>query len=231
MTDFDVRVRIQGGDDRVTALEVQIIDQDAHPYAAIGGPDQALGQDPAGGVRFPDEVLQIQGLFRQLGHRNPRGKRPAPIGEDRKSRLARMTGGRLLEVGPNRGARVIREGRRRRAGVIFRHAGAAGEEHGRQHQQHACSNKHGSAHGCPIEQRGCGRIKLAIKRIISCVYRFHSGWDLKRLTLPNEVGERHNPPEHAAVISYQCPPLRYFSSSALNQSALFTAGFEPHLTR
>ena len=62
-TDFDVRVRIQGGDDGVTAREVQIIHQDAYPYPAIGGPDQALGQDPAGDVRFPGEVLQIQGLL------------------------------------------------------------------------------------------------------------------------------------------------------------------------
>ena len=115
-TDFDFRVRIQGGDDGVTALEVQIIHQDAYPHAPIGGPKQALGQDPAGDVRVPAEILQIQGLFRQPGHRNPRGKRPAPIGEDREARLARMTGGRLLEVGSNRGARVIREGRRGRTG-------------------------------------------------------------------------------------------------------------------
>ncbi len=110
-TDFDVRVRIQGSHDCVTPLKVQIIHQDAYPYAAIGGPDQALGQDSAGGVRFPVEGLYIQGFFRQLGHRNPRSKRPAPIGEDPKSRLARMTGGRFLEIGSNRGARVIREGR------------------------------------------------------------------------------------------------------------------------
>ena len=34
-------------------LEVQIIHQDAYTYAAIGGPDETLGQDPAGGVRVP----------------------------------------------------------------------------------------------------------------------------------------------------------------------------------
>ena len=114
--DFDVRVRIQGRDDRVTALEVQIIDQDAYTDAAIRGLNQTLGEDPAGGVLVPDEVLQIQRLFRQLGHRNPRGKRPAPIGQDRKPRLVWMSGGRPLEVRPDRGARVIREGRRRRRG-------------------------------------------------------------------------------------------------------------------
>ena len=111
-TDFDVRVRIHGGDDRVAAVEVQIIHEDPYTYAAIGGPEQTLGQDPAGGVRVPDEVLQIQGLFRQLGHRNPRGKCPAAIGQDSKGRLVWMSGTRPLEVGPNRGAGMIREGRR-----------------------------------------------------------------------------------------------------------------------
>ena len=133
-TDFDVGVPIQGDEDRVTALEVQIIHQDAHAYAAIGGPEQTLGEEPPGSVRVPDEVLQIQGLFRQLGHRNPRGKRPASIGQDREPRLARMSGGRPLEVRPDRGAGVIRKGRRWRARVILRQAGTGGEEHHGQHR-------------------------------------------------------------------------------------------------
>jgi hypothetical protein len=112
--DFDVRVGVQGRDDRVTALEVQIIQQDAYTYAAIGGPEETLGQDPPRGVRIPDEVLQIQGLFSHFGHGNPRGKRPAPIGQDGKARLAWMSGGRRCE-GPNCGAGMIREGRRWRA--------------------------------------------------------------------------------------------------------------------
>ena len=92
--DLDVRVGIQGRDDRVTALEVQIIHQDAYAYAAIGSAEEAFGQDPPRGVRVPDEVLQIQGLFRQFGHGNPRGERRAPIGQDAKARLAWMSGGR-----------------------------------------------------------------------------------------------------------------------------------------
>ena len=84
-TDFDVRVRIQGGDDCVTALKVQIIHQDAYPYAAIGGPDQALGQDSAGGVRFPVKVCKSRVFsassviaIRAVNARLPSGRIPNP---------------------------------------------------------------------------------------------------------------------------------------------------------
>ena len=150
--DFDVRVRVQRRDDRVTtSLEGQIIDQDAHMNAPVRRADKALRKDPPGGILVPDVVLQIQRLFRQLGHRDPRGKRSPPVGEDRKSRLVRMTGGCLLEVRADYGARVVGEGAGSRAGVILRHAGAARQQDD-QRQERQCSHARENTGACPLER-------------------------------------------------------------------------------
>jgi len=56
-------------------------------------------KNPAFGQMWTELIIpgatQAQGLFRQLGHRNPRRERLAPVGEDREPRLARMSGSRL----------------------------------------------------------------------------------------------------------------------------------------
>ena len=111
--DFDVGVRIHRRDEHVAvALEVQIVDQDAYPDTSIRGAHEVLDQDPPGGILIPDEVLQIQRLFRQLGHCNARRKRAASVREYCEPRLARTIYGSPFEVRPDRGVRVVRETRR-----------------------------------------------------------------------------------------------------------------------
>ncbi len=72
--DLDIRVGIQRGEGRVAALEVQVVEQHAHAHPAVGGPNQTLGQQPAGGVRLPDVVLHVERLLGEIGERGPGGK-------------------------------------------------------------------------------------------------------------------------------------------------------------
>jgi hypothetical protein len=85
--DLDIRVRIHGGDLRIAARRVDVIDQEPDPQNAnlhtpVSGLDKALGQDPAGGIRLPDVVLQIQALLCQFGQFDTSRKGRAPIADD-----------------------------------------------------------------------------------------------------------------------------------------------------
>ncbi len=46
---------------RVAVLEIDVVDQDAHPDAAVGGAQEVVGQDAPGRVAFPEEVLDVEG--------------------------------------------------------------------------------------------------------------------------------------------------------------------------
>ncbi len=63
--DLDVRVRVERREIVVAVLEVDIIDQDTNPHAAIGGPEQMVGKDAARGVLLPQKVLDVRGSFRR----------------------------------------------------------------------------------------------------------------------------------------------------------------------
>ncbi len=132
--DLDVRVCIQCREGRVPALEGHVVEQQAHAHPAIGGTHQTLGQQPAGGVRFPDVVLQVERLLGELGERGPGGKGNLPAADDREAGLAGVARGGLVEVATERGAGMVLEGLGLGARVVLRHAGAAGEEEARQPQ-------------------------------------------------------------------------------------------------
>ena len=51
---------MQRGESVVPGAGVPVVDQQAHPDAAVGGLEQAPGEDGAGGVRVPDVGLHVE---------------------------------------------------------------------------------------------------------------------------------------------------------------------------
>ena len=106
---LDIRVGIHGGNQIITACRGEIIEQEAYPHAPVGSTNQAIRQEPAGGIRFPDVVLHIQRLFREIDQRDARSESPATLGNNGKPRLARVLDCRLLEQLAHAGVEIILE--------------------------------------------------------------------------------------------------------------------------
>ena len=118
--DLDVRVGVEGRDRRVAVLEVDVVDQDAHPDATVGGAKESINQDAPGRIALPDEVLDVEGPLRQIGEDHARGEgRAAPPdeGEPGFARVLRRECGDVLADGSGF---VVLERRRLRAGVLPR---------------------------------------------------------------------------------------------------------------
>ena len=93
---------VHGREHRVAAADVDVVEQQAHPDAAVRRQQQPARQVPAGGVRIPDVVLQVEGPLRGLDQRQARLQGlPAGV-EYLEPRLPRMHGGRAGEHLPQR---------------------------------------------------------------------------------------------------------------------------------
>ncbi len=57
---LDQRMAIQGGQHRIAAMDIHVVQQQSHAYAAIGRAQQLVVQQVAGEIGVPDVVLQIQ---------------------------------------------------------------------------------------------------------------------------------------------------------------------------
>ena len=135
--DLDVRVRVERRDPRVAVLDVDVVDQDTHPDAAVSGAHEAIGQDAAGRIGLPEEVLDVEGRLCEIRQGHAGGERLAPVRDERERGFARVLGregGDLLADG---GGFVVEERGRLRAGVVLRQRGAGPDQQERYRQRRA----------------------------------------------------------------------------------------------
>ena len=72
--DFDVRVFAQMHESPILAGGIEVIDQDAHPHAAIRREAHVVEQQPRGFVLVDDVVLNIERAFGMVGERDEIGQ-------------------------------------------------------------------------------------------------------------------------------------------------------------
>jgi hypothetical protein len=101
------------------ARQVYVIDQDTDPYPPVSRLDNALSQDPAGGIRLPDIVLNIQAPLGQLGKRNTGCEGLASVANDGKPGLVRMLLRHLFEELTDARLQVLLICRRGGARIVF----------------------------------------------------------------------------------------------------------------
>ncbi len=86
--DLDIGMRVERREVGVAILEVDVVDQDAHAHAAVGGAKQVSGEEQAGGIRIPLVVLHVETSFGQVRQHDARRERFAPAPDDREPGLA-----------------------------------------------------------------------------------------------------------------------------------------------
>ena len=123
--DLDVRMGVERGDGRVEILQVDVVDQDPHAHAAVGSANEAVDEVSAGRVGFPEEVLDVESLLREVGERDAGGKSGAPVANDAECGVAGMLRGDLGDPSADRRGLVILHRRRRRARIVGRETCAA----------------------------------------------------------------------------------------------------------
>src|SRR6185437_14436205 len=64
---FDIGMRIDRREAGILALEREIVEQQPHAHAAIGGLEQGAQQTPTAAVAFPEVVLRVDRLLRHRG--------------------------------------------------------------------------------------------------------------------------------------------------------------------
>ena len=117
-TDLDVGICRQPRDLGIAIDDGEVVEQHAHADPAIGGPDDAVGDQVPADVRVPDEVLQIERPFREIGQGEARFQRLAPVPNGNDTRLPGMVGRLRLEEAAQRRRLVLGKRGRGRAGVI-----------------------------------------------------------------------------------------------------------------
>ena len=132
-TDLDVGMRRQLRDRGIAIDDAEVVEQHAHAHPAIGGPDDAVGEQVPADVGVPDVVLQIERPFREIGQGESRFQRLAPVAHVQDTRLPRMLGRRRLEEAAQR-RRVVLLKRGRRRTRVFRIVGRATSRDGEREQ-------------------------------------------------------------------------------------------------
>ena len=80
--DLDVRVRVQPRDEIVFLLEgFPVVQQQSHPYAAIGGGDQPVNDERAGLISVEDVVLEVERALGEVDEQRSGDERIESIGE------------------------------------------------------------------------------------------------------------------------------------------------------
>ena len=86
---------VERRDAGVAVLQLDVVDQDPHADAAVGGAHEAVGEDAAGRVGFPEEVLDVEGLLREVRERDAGGKGGASVADDAECGIAGMLRGEV----------------------------------------------------------------------------------------------------------------------------------------
>ncbi|MNO56806.1 hypothetical protein D3C76_473280 [compost metagenome] len=104
--DLDLCMRRQRGDGLVQAIAGGVIEQDAHPYAAVRGLEQFRNQHPRADAVMHDVVLQVEAALRVANQLGAGGERLGAVGQQAKSRFPFMGSGLGLDRATEcRGAR------------------------------------------------------------------------------------------------------------------------------
>ena len=132
-TDLDVGMRRQPRDRGIAIDDAVVVQQHAHAHPAVGGPDDAIGEQVPGGVSVPFVVLQIERPFREIGQGESRYQRLGPVAHVNDTRLPRVLSRRRLEEPAQRRRLVLLKCGRRRTRV-FRILGRATSRYGEREQ-------------------------------------------------------------------------------------------------
>jgi hypothetical protein len=136
--DLDVRMRVERREQCGEAHRAVVIEQQAHPHAALGGIVQRAIDQVSGQVVAPDVVLRVDRPFRRPYQQQACGERVTPVRQRVDARKARMR--RHLRC--DRPAEPGMFGVRQRAGC-----GASVERRQRvepiEHDQRRCEEQHG----------------------------------------------------------------------------------------
>ena len=133
-TDLDVGMRRQPRDRGIATDDAVVVQQHAHAHAAVGGPDDAVGEQVPADVGVPDVVLQIERPFREVGQGESRLQRHGPVAEGLDTRLLGMLGRRRLEETAQRRRGVIPKRGRRKPRILRVVGRATGRD--REREQH-----------------------------------------------------------------------------------------------
>ena len=106
--DLDVGMCRELRDRGIAIDDAEIVEQHAHAHPAIGGPDNAVGEQVPADVGVPDEVLQIERSFGEIGQGESRYQRHGPVAQVQDTRLPRMLGRGRLEEAAQRRRLVLR---------------------------------------------------------------------------------------------------------------------------
>jgi hypothetical protein len=116
--DFDVPMRVEGGNRFVQPAGIRVVEQDAHAHAALRGSPHRVVQQVPGLVAVPDVVLDVERLVGGGRKQHACGKRVCRRRERVNAGLARMRRDTGFEprvravLRSCRPARVTRRGRR-----------------------------------------------------------------------------------------------------------------------
>ncbi len=92
--DLDVLMGVEARDQLVFLFErAPVVEEHAHPYAAIGGGDQTIDDQRAGLIGVEDVVLQIERALGQLDQDGARDEGVEPGRQEAKSGAAAIIGG------------------------------------------------------------------------------------------------------------------------------------------
>ena len=137
---LDVGMRVERGDRLVHAARVLVVEQQAHPHAALGRLPQRLAQQPAGGIAAQDVVLHVEAALGGAREQHARGERVAAVAERMDAGLARMRGLQRRDGAAEARAAGVGERARGLAGGVVGEPGA-----GREREQR-CQNGRGAQH-------------------------------------------------------------------------------------
>jgi hypothetical protein len=87
---LDIRMAVDGEQDVVGGHRAEIVEQQAHAHAAVGGAEQPLDQNLAGQVLVPDVILHIEAALRLIRQNQPRGQSIARVRKRVEAGLSRM---------------------------------------------------------------------------------------------------------------------------------------------
>ena len=145
---LDALVRIESRDHPVLAGGVQVVEEDAHPNAALGSPPDGVDHQPADSVGVPGICLDIERPLGRVGELHQRRHRPARVAEEMHAALPGTAGGERCDLGAECRPASIGEGEagggldlgqpRARSGEHDPGADGQGHEHPSHGQPAAC---------------------------------------------------------------------------------------------
>jgi len=112
-SDLDVGMGRELRDRGIAVDNGEVVEQHAHAHPTVRGPDDAVGEQVPADVGVPDEVLQIERAFREIGQGESRDQRLGPEAHVEDTGLPRVLCRRRFEEAAQRRRLVLLERGRR----------------------------------------------------------------------------------------------------------------------